>query len=116
VLDDREVSAAVRAACARGLGRIPDLVALDAITSRISAANEDAQVRRSLLSALGQLGSAWAWEARGRDATELGARMRQGCFDALTASLRAYPEDSETIKAALDMVAWPGTPGLPGRK
>jgi hypothetical protein len=105
ILDDATQPAAVREACARALGRIADASALDAIRARL-AGEKDAQVRRSYLHGLGILGSAWGWEARGKDAGALADTVRAGCAETLLDSLKSHPEESETIGTALSMTRW----------
>ena len=106
-LDGAGEPADLREACARALGRVPDPAAVDAIRSRLG--DRDTQVRQSLLSALGWLGSEWGWKARGPDAAALGDRVRQGCADALVESLRNAPEEIETVQRALALTAWSGS-------
>ena len=105
ILDDPTQSAGVREACARGLGRIPDIVALDAIRKRLEA-EKAVQVRRSYLAGLGLLGSKWGWEARGPQSASLAEAIRRGCAEALVGAIRAYPEESETVGLALSLTAW----------
>src|SRR5262245_30085240 len=105
ILDDATQPAPVREACARALGRIADATALDAIRARL-AGEKDAQVRRSLLHGLGILGSAWGWEARGKETAGLAESVRAGCADALVDALKRYPAESETIGIALSMTRW----------
>jgi hypothetical protein len=78
--------------------------ALDAIRTRI-AGEKDAQVRRSF-HGLGLLGSAWGWEARGKETAGLADSVRTGCADALVDALKKYPAESETIGLALSMTKW----------
>ena len=106
-LDDRAQPVAVREACARGLGRVADPAALDAIRSRLG----EADVRRSLLQALGLLGSAWGWDARGAARAPTADLVRRGCADALMGALRQAPEESAAIGTALSMTAWPDSLG-----
>jgi hypothetical protein len=102
VLDRASEPAAVRGACARALGRVPDLLALEAIRARL----QDAGIRVPLLSALGWLGSEWGWKARGPAAADLAARVRQGAAETLIEALGRWPEEEETISRALALVAW----------
>ncbi len=105
ILDDAAQPPAVREACARALGRIADMAALDAVRARL-ADEKDAQVRRSYLHGLGLLGSSWAWESRGKNLAPLADAVRAGCAEALVESLKRSPADSETIGIALSMVKW----------
>jgi hypothetical protein len=98
-LDDRSQPLEIRQACARALGHAT--TTLDAIRARLG---EDA-VARDLLTALGLLGSAWAWEARKQD----GSAIRQGCGETLLDQLRKRPSEAETIGRALALVQWSGT-------
>jgi hypothetical protein len=104
-LDDARQPETVRAACARALGRIPDAAALDAIRARLDGAA--GEVRRGLLTALGILGSAGGWDARGKDSAALGDAIRRGCADTLVAALKTAPEEGEIIGRGLAMTAWP---------
>jgi hypothetical protein len=106
-LDEKTESTAVRDACARALGRVPDRTALDAIEARLSAMYEDPQVHRSLLCALGLLGSSWGWESRGEALKETAETLRARCNDLLLSALRSEPAEAETIGEALALVAWP---------
>jgi len=106
-LDDRKQPASVREACARALGRVPDDAALEALRSRLGAANEDPTVRRSLIAGLGFLGTAWAWNARGNQLAPKADRIRRGCAEALVEAVRRYPEYSDAISIALSLTAWP---------
>jgi len=108
IIDDAAQSPAVREACARALGRIPDPSALDAIVARVPS-EKDAQVRRSYLHGLGLLGSSWAWESRGKATAATADRVRAGCADALLEALRRTPAESETIGIALSLTAWPSS-------
>lgn len=104
-LDDATQSATIREAAARALGRVPEVEALEEIRSRIDG-EKDAQVRRSLLHALGYLGSAGAWTSRGKDAAGTAAVVRSGCAGTLVAAIRKYPSEAETLGIALAMTAW----------
>lgn len=106
ILDDTTQAAPVRDACARALGRIPDTRALESIRARLGGEKE-AQVRRSLLHALGILGSAGGWDARGKSVALMAEAVRAGCAEALVEAIRRYPAESETIGMALAMTAWP---------
>jgi HEAT repeat protein len=108
ILDDATQPAAVREACARAVGRIPDPAALDAIIARV-AGEKDAQIRRSFLHGLGLLGSSWAWESRGKASAATADRVRAGCADALVEALRRTPAESETVGIALSLTAWPAS-------
>ncbi len=107
VLDNRAEGADVREACARALGRVADDRALDAIKSRLGAAqDEDAQVRRSLITGLGILGTEWTWKARGRAFGPMADRIRKGCAEALVEALKRWPGESDALGMALALTAW----------
>ncbi|MBI2933341.1 MAG: hypothetical protein HYY16_16980 [Planctomycetes bacterium] len=106
VLDGR-APALVREACARALGRVADREALIAIRRRLESGEEDPQVWRSLVTALGLLGSEWGWEARGTAHSPEAQETRKGCAEALVAALRRRPEESQTTACALGLVSWP---------
>ncbi len=90
----------VRQACARALGRVPSMNALRAIQARLG----NPELDRSLISALGILGSAWGWKSRGKN---LGGTIRQGCAETLVSQISRVPEHAETIGRSLALVAWP---------
>jgi hypothetical protein len=105
ILDDATQPAGLREACARSLGRIPDVAALDAIRKRLEAEKTDL-VRRSYLTGLGLLGSKWGWEARGPQSASLAEAIRRGCAETLVGALRTHPGESETVGLALSLTAW----------
>lgn len=91
----------VRRACARALGRVPTLGALDAIRFRLGA---DPDLDLDLVTALGLLGSEWGWKSRGAGS---GKKIRKGCADALVQQITRIPGHSDSIGRALALVAWP---------
>ena len=105
ILDDATQPPGVREACARALGRIADLAALEAVRARLDG-EKDAQVRRSYLHGLGILGSSWAWESRGKEVAALADAVRAGCAETLVDSLKRHPAESETIGRSLGMTGW----------
>jgi hypothetical protein len=105
LLDDTTLSSAVREACARALGRIPDPSALEAIRTRL-ANEKDAQVRRSFVQGLGILGSAWGWESRGKEVASVADAVRAGCAETLVEAILRHPAEAETLGVALAMTAW----------
>lgn len=102
VLDDERRPAPVRGACARALGRVPHAAALEAIRARLESPR-----RAELLTALGILGSSWAWNARGPAYAETANEIRKSCADLLVDALKTTPEHAEVIGRALAMTAWP---------
>ncbi len=108
---DASVPALVREACARGLGHVPTRDAAAALTARVTG-EEDETVRQSLVYALGNLGSAWAWDSRANAdaaAASLALQVRADCAAGLLAALRAHPEDASTLGTAFALVAWPAS-------
>jgi hypothetical protein len=104
-LDAPGSSTAIREACARALGRVPDPAALEAIRARLAQEKDDL-VRRSFLVGLGILGSSWGWEARGKESVSIANVVRAGCAEALVEALRRHPAEAETIGSGLSMTAW----------
>ena len=109
LLDDARAAERARVGCALGLGRIADVAALDAIRSRLDGAKDQVEILRALLTALGNLGSSWAWESRGRRMAATGDTIRAGCAETLVAWAKARPEEKEVLSRALLMVAWPAS-------
>jgi hypothetical protein len=108
LLDDGSKPPTVREACARALGRIADVSALDAIRARVGA-ERDPQTRRSYLQGLGILGSAWGWQSRGKATAATADQVRSGCAELLVQMLHQHPEESESIGQSLGMTAWPAS-------
>lgn len=102
ILDDRRESDAVREACARAIGHVPEEASLAAIAARLP--NEAGQVRASLIEALGILGNVGAWDARGGPAAD---GIRRGCAEALVDALARWPGEAPAIGRALSVTAWP---------
>lgn len=96
----------VREACARALGRIPSVQSLDSIRKYLKDPYKDAEIHRSLLTALGLLGNAWGWEARGLAVRELSVTIRKGCAEMLLEALRQRPAETDAIARALALTAW----------
>jgi hypothetical protein len=107
LLGDAAAPVAVREACARGLGRIPDVRALDALRSRLGVEGEDLQVIRSTFAGLGWIGSRWGWASRGAAVAAAADTVRKGVAEALVGGLKQFPSESETIGRALALTAWP---------
>ncbi len=107
IIDDNRTPLLLREGCSLGLGRYADATALDAIKTRLAARGQDPAVIRALLTALGNLGSSWAWESRGASMKTLADQVRQGCADVLVGAMKERPEETEIITRALQMVAWP---------
>lgn len=90
----------VKKACARALGRIPSVKAVQAIQTRLGNPGIDP----SLITALGILGSKWGWDARG---AENGVEIRKQCSNLLVSQISRVPELAEPIGKAIALVAWP---------
>lgn len=93
ILDDAREPDEVREACARGIGHVADADALATLTARLDP---------RVIAALGILGNAAAWDARGG-----GDDIRRGSAEALVDALRRWPAEAPAIGIALSVTAWP---------
>lgn len=109
ILDDARAAERARVGSALGLGRVADPAALDAIRARLDGAKDQVEILRALLTALGNLGSSWAWESRGRQAAATAATIRAGCAETLVTWVKNSPQEKEALTRALLMVAWPAS-------
>jgi hypothetical protein len=106
LFDDVKQAQPVREACGWALGRVASIKSADALKTRLAADGLSAELRRALLTGVGLLGSAWAWNARGVMFKPAGDEVREACARMLIEALKTMPEESDGISRALALTAW----------
>ncbi len=105
IFADREgINENLRLAAVRGVGAVPSATALDFLKERL--ASENASERRTAVVSIGQLGSNWAWDARGEAAKATGDGIRRDAAAALVGAIGKLGEEcGDQIIEALATVA-----------
>jgi hypothetical protein len=95
-----------------GLGQLRRVESAKHLAARLAGA-KDAKVSQAIVTALGMLGSSWAWQAMGPNAASKGLEARKVCATALAPSyVRSHGSVRLATGEAILMVDHPDTVGL----